>query len=93
MEAWKNKIMNSLEGMEDAQPPKDSLLAIKKKLADQRRNKSAKNPSQWMAVAAVMLLLVCANVFVLTNYFAYQETAEQVESTYTGLITDYNIYE
>ena len=46
-----------------------------------------------MAVAAVMLLLVCANVFVLNNYFAYQETAEQVESTYTGLITDYNIYE
>ena len=93
MEAWKNKIMNSLEGIEDAQPPKDSLLAIKKKLGDKKRRKLTIEPSQWMAVAAVMLLLVCANVFVLDNYFATQESTEQVESTYTGLITNYNIYE
>ncbi|WP_339926252.1 hypothetical protein [uncultured Cyclobacterium sp.] len=93
MEAWKNKIMDSLQGMEEVHPPKDSLLAIKKKLADQKRSKMAKNPRQWMAVAAVMLLLVCANVFVLNNYFTYQESTEQVESAYTGLITNYNIYD
>ncbi|GEO21470.1 hypothetical protein [Cyclobacterium qasimii] len=93
MEAWKNKIMNSLEGMEEVQPPKDGLLKIKEKIKDQKSKGVTKEPSQWMAVAAVIVMLLCANVFVVSDYFKYQDNTEEVSTPYSGMISDFNIYD
>jgi len=85
--------MNSLDGIEEARPPKDGLLKVKEKIDQQKSKNLTKQPSQWMAVAAVILLLFCANIFVVSDYFKYQENAEQVSTSYSGMISNFNIYE
>ncbi|MDO6437850.1 hypothetical protein Q4534_10545 [Cyclobacterium sp. 1_MG-2023] len=93
MEAWKNKILNSLEGVGEVRPPEGNLLKIKEKIRERKGKELQKQQSQWMPVAAVIVMLLCANVFVVSNYFEYQEDTEQVSGSYSEIISDFNIYE
>ncbi|GAB3007753.1 hypothetical protein GCM10027284_27410 [Cyclobacterium sediminis] len=93
MEAWKNKVVNSLEGMEEVRPPEGNLLKIKEKIKERKSKELQKQQSQWMPVAAVIVMLLCANVFVVSNYFEYQDDTEQVSNSYSEMISDFNIYE
>lgn len=93
MEAWKNKVLNSLEGVEEVRPPEGNLLKIKEKIRERKSKELQKQQSQWMPVAAVIVMLLCANVFVVSNYFEYQEDTEQVSDSYSEMISDFNIYE
>lgn len=93
MEAWKNKVLNSLEGVEEVRPPEGNLLKIKEKIRERKSKEIQKQQSQWMPVAAVIVMLLCANVFVVSNYFEYQDDTEQVSDSYSEMISDFNIYE
>ena len=93
MEAWKNKVLNSLEGVEEVRPPEGNLLKIKEKIRERKSKEIQKQQSQWMPVAAVIVMLLCANVFVVSNYFEYQDDTEQVSDSYSEIISDFNIYE
>lgn len=93
MEAWKNKVLNSLKEVEEIRPPEGNLLKIKEKIRERKSKEIQKQQSQWMPVAAVIVMLLCANVFVVSNYFEYQDDNEQVSDSYSEMISDFNIYE
>jgi type II secretory pathway component PulL len=93
MEAWKNKVLNSLKEVEEIRPPEGNLLKIKEKIRERKSKEIQKQQSQWMPVAAVIVMLLCANVFVVSNYFEYQDDTEQVSDSYSEMISDFNIYE
>ncbi|MBI0401510.1 hypothetical protein [Cyclobacterium marinum] len=93
MEAWKNKVLNSLDGVKEVRPPEGNLLKIKEKIKERKSKEIHKQQSQWMPVAAVIVMLLCANVFVVSNYFSYQNDTEQVSDSYSDMISDFNIYE
>ncbi|UXX79195.1 hypothetical protein N7E81_17720 [Reichenbachiella carrageenanivorans] len=92
MEEWKDKIMNSLDGMEKAQPPKDRLQKIQAAIAQQHHISVSPKGLSWMAVAAVILLVICSNVMVVTHYFDQTSNISAFE-TYVPLTANFNIYE
>ncbi len=86
MEDWKNKVINSLDGIERAEPRKDVFLKIQAKIHGQKSQSR-----QWIAIAATISMVVCANVYLLLNYNS--TTSPTVDKTeYQSLVTNYNIY-
>ena len=67
MEEWKNEIMNSLEGMEKAQPPASTFLKIQNKISNQHSIGQSKNRS-WLAVAAAISLIIITYVYFVSYY-------------------------
>lgn len=88
MEKWKDEIIDSLEGIQRAQPPTDAFLKIRKKINDEKATSS----KQWIAVAASVVLVLCANIFFISNY-STQSTTENQEDAYPSIVTNFNIYE
>ncbi|WP_339793113.1 hypothetical protein [uncultured Imperialibacter sp.] len=90
MEDWKDKIMNSLEGLDKAQPPANAFSKIQQKIHALPPKKKQRSDN-WMAVAAAIVLMVCSNIFFISSYVSSTETNSQLQS-YTDLISSYNIY-
>ncbi len=91
MEEWKDKVIGSLSGMERATPPADAFHKIQRRLTNRIRP-AAENQRQWLAVAAVILMVVSSNVLLLSNYFN-EEPQLSPTSEYSGMITSYNLYD
>ena len=87
MENWKNEILNSLEGLERANPPSDSLQKIQQKIQEQ--NEAFQR--QWMAVAAAVVITACIIIFFVLSYNSSDELTESTEP-YTELVSDYSLY-
>lgn len=87
MEIWKDKIMDSLDGLEKASPANDVFANIEQRIHTQK----TKYAREWVAVAAAVLVVVCTNgYFVLTND---SNTTQTVSATgYPEIVTDFNIY-
>ncbi|MBX2844141.1 MAG: hypothetical protein KTR26_20405 [Flammeovirgaceae bacterium] len=89
MEDWKYKIMNSLEGIEKAQPNEQSFYKIQTRIKASKRQ--VDYPKYWLAVAATIVLILCGNVVAITTF--YKSDAIVSDSPeYIELITDFNIY-
>ncbi len=91
MEEWKDKVMDSLTGLERAKPPVDGFQGIQRKLAHRSKNGDG-NRRQWMAVAAVILMVISSNVILVTNYLKSDQQSS-ITSEYPEMITSYNLYE
>ncbi len=87
MENWKNQILNSLEGLERANPPADVLQKIQQKIKEQNEA----NKRQWLAVAAAVIIVACANILLITNYDA-NHSYEEPQKDYSELVSDYSLY-
>lgn len=87
MDHWKNNILNSLEGIEKAQPPADQFQKIQRKIKEQEETYKR----QWLAVAAAVIIVACTNILLLTNYDTNSESAESTDS-YAELVSDYTLY-
>ena len=90
MEKWKDRIMNSLDGMEKVSPPADTFSQIQNRIA--AADNEASNSYNWLAIASVILLMICSNIFAV-NYYFNNNSIDYSESTTTELITDFNIYQ
>lgn len=90
MKNWIDKTMNSLEGMEKAQPSPDLFARIQKNLPQEAEMEAPKQ--SWLSIAAVILVVICSNAFFITNYYN-QDAAPQEVSSYDQIISDFNIYE
>ncbi|WP_420318545.1 hypothetical protein [Ekhidna sp.] len=86
-----NKAMESLEGIQRAKVPADGFEKIQQKLADQRKQQQQPAGS-WMKVAAVVALVVCSNVWAISNYLTSESTATE-DTNYPQLMTDFNLYD
>jgi len=84
------KAMNSLDGIQRAKAPVDGFAKIQQKLADQRKQQQP--AASWMKVAAVVALVVCSNVWAVSNYLAYESVTTE-DSSYPELMTDFNLYD
>lgn len=88
MEDWKDKIMSSLEGIERAKPNQEVLQKILAKVEDKKRNER----KQWIAVAATITLVLCANVYFVLSYNSSVADGS-TDGSYAGVLTNFNIYE
>ena len=61
-----DKVMNSLEGVERAAVPDHVFSNIKGSLTDQQETTNGSG-YQWLAVAAVIVLVVCSNLLMISN--------------------------
>ncbi len=80
--------MNSLEGMERAQPPEDTFLKIQQTIS----NRKVKDRKQWMSIAATIALIICTNIYVVSDYFNGSSTTSETTSSYTPVVSNFNIY-
>lgn len=87
MEKWKDKIMNSLEGMERAKPSQDVFKRIQ--VGIQTKKGEGK---QWIAIAATVSLMICANVYFLVEYDSKNPITEN-GGEYQSVVSNYNIYD
>lgn len=89
------EVMNSLEGIQKAKAPRDGFAKIQQKLANQRREQPtlSKPDYGWMKVAAVIALVVCSNVWAVSNYWGADRATSADASAYPQLVTDFNLYE
>ena len=90
MKNWIDNSMNSLEGMEKAQPSPDLFARIQKNLPKESGMETSKQ--SWLSIAAVILIIICSNAFFISNYYN-QDAAPQAVSSYDQIISDFNIYE
>jgi len=90
MEAWKNDIMNSLDGIQKAQPPSDTFSKIQRKIRHKPNNNET-NPTHWWAIAATISFVILCNVYIISTHSEQTPTADV--SNYPSLITDYNLYQ
>lgn len=91
MENWKDKIMNSLEGVEPVRPREGVFLKIEKTISEQTTDNSNER-RQRVAIAAAIALITCSNIFFISNYFNKRATTNTSE-IYPQVISNYNIYE
>lgn len=87
MEEWKDNILKSMDGADQAKPPSDSFSKIQSKLAQHQEETHSKG---WMAVAAAILLMISANVALINSYYSSNETSKT--NSDSELVSDYNIY-
>ncbi len=83
-----SEIMNSLEGIERAKAPKKVFPEILQEIENTKFVKH-NTTKRWLAVAAVISLVICSNVLVITDYF---NTPRPDNSDLQLLVTDFNIY-
>lgn len=85
MEAWKDEIMNSLDGIEKVQPSDNVFHEIQETI-----RKNTFNRRQWLAVAATVSLVLFANLYFILTY----STNENIEGgePYSAIVNNYNIY-
>lgn len=89
MEKWKDEIIDSLQGMERAKAPADTFLKIQEKINSEKTPKG----KQWMAVAASIVLVLCANVLFISNYTSSPIISENQTEAYLSIISNFNLYE
>lgn len=90
METWKDKIMDSLDGLEKASPANDVFANIQQRIHTQK----TKYAREWVAVAAAVLLVICTNgYFVLNTNVEGTTTATNQTDSYSGIVSNLNIYE
>ena len=92
MEDWTDKVIGSLSGLERAKPPVAGFGNIQRKLAARSLANNSDQGRQWMAIAAVILMIVSSNVVLLSNYLS-EEQQSYTTSEYPDMITSYNIYD
>ncbi len=91
-----NEVMNSLEGIQKAKAPHDGFAKIQQKLAEQRKQQTTirRQPQHgWMKMAAVISLVVCANIWAVTNYWQSDTMVSDNSGSYPQIVSDYNLYE
>ena len=76
-----DRVMNSLEGMEQAQVPDHVYSNIRRTLAEQQESVNSSG-YQWLAVAAVIALVICSNLFVISKH-VNAELPSEVQSDYS----------
>ncbi|MEP0985421.1 hypothetical protein [Ekhidna sp.] len=86
------KAMNSLDSIQRAKAPTYGFAKIQQKLADQRM-KQQQPAGSWMKVAAVVALVVCSNVWAVSNYLSSENVTTEDSSSYPQLMTDFNLYD
>ncbi|MEP1034782.1 hypothetical protein [Ekhidna sp.] len=85
--------MNSLDGIQGAKAPADGFAKIQQKLANHRMQKEQHPVGSWMKVAAVVALVICSNVWAVSNYWTSESVATEDSSSYPQLMTDFNLYD
>ncbi|MEO9870759.1 hypothetical protein [Ekhidna sp.] len=86
MEDWKDKMMNSLEGMKRVEPQEAVFQKIRRKIRMESLNKR-----QWLAVAATVTLVLSANLYFIITYRSSLSDVEK-QDAYSTIVSDYNIY-
>ena len=89
--------MGSIEGLERVKAPQDGFQKVQQKLTKQRqglRPSELQQPNHsWMKVAAVIALVVCSNIWVVTNYLKSDSQTLAESGVYSQVTTDFNLYE
>lgn len=88
-EKWIDDALSSLEDADRAKAPTDVFEDIEQQIAKQQLPKPK---YQWMAVAAIILLVVCSNVLLLDNYLQEEEISDYPDE-YPEVISNYTLYE
>ncbi|MEL6945433.1 MAG: hypothetical protein AAFO82_22500 [Bacteroidota bacterium] len=92
---WIESVLNSMEGMQKAQPKDDLFAKIKTQIVQPEARIISLRQRNWVAIAAVFLLLF--NVFAIRQYYnnpsADYEQLVQGEDSNQQLVYDYNFYE
>ncbi|TRX49027.1 hypothetical protein FNH22_27735 [Fulvivirga sp. M361] len=84
------EIMHSVGGMQRAKAPADAFSKIRQKLADPPKEQETSS-YRWLGVAAVILLVICSNVVIISNYYSNESWSQH--SDYLQLTSDFNLYE
>lgn len=89
------EIMNSLEGIQPVKAPPNGFVKIKQKLADQELQQPITQQSSygWVRVAAVIALVICSNLWAVTNYLSDEGTLITEPDSYPQLVSDFNMFE
>lgn len=90
------EVMNSLEGFQKPKVPQNGFRKIQQELADQRQQQpQIKQPSRygWIKVAAVIALVLCSNIWVVSEYLTSDEGAASEAGGYSQITNDFNLYE
>ena len=91
MEAWKDKVISSIGGIERATPPADTFKSIQRKLNNRSKHEE-QNQRLWLAIAAVILMVICSDVILLSDYLS-EESLASYSTEYSAMITSYNLYD
>ncbi len=90
-EKWIEKKLESINRMERAKAPDGAYSKIQQRISVQKSGTS-KSGFRWMAVAAVILIALCSNAIIVSNYLSSSEVVEpQNEDLY--VISDFSLYE
>jgi hypothetical protein len=90
-EQWKDEIIQSLNGMQQAKPPADLFSKIQANINKTNADIIPLAKIKWIAVAASILLL--ANVIGIKQYQTKQQSVELNQSTAeSSFISNYNLY-
>ncbi|MEL6537364.1 MAG: hypothetical protein AAFQ98_18225 [Bacteroidota bacterium] len=88
MSDWKDEILDSVHGMERAQPPAELYSQIQHRLHEEA---TPQKPATWWAVAATVTLLLVGNIVGITQY-QQRETTPTQDTGYPTMISDFNLY-
>lgn len=88
-ETWIDKSLNSMEDAERASAP-DGLFSriqdeIESPVYGTKRNRS------WVGIAAAILIVLCSNALIVTNYLDTSESDYNQEE-YPEMISDFTLY-
>jgi hypothetical protein len=86
-----DKVLASIEGIERAQAPAGVFEKIQKKIQNQQQKERKLNPSEWLAAAASIALIVAGNFIFISTYQTQDSDLPQTDA-YSQLISDFNIY-
>ncbi|MEQ9100079.1 MAG: hypothetical protein RIF40_13065 [Imperialibacter sp.] len=90
------EIMNSLEGIQRAKAPHDGFAKIQQKLAEQRKQQPLTKQqagNEWIKIAAVIALVVCSNIWAVSNYLGSNTSTSVETSGYPQIMSDFNLYD
>ncbi|MEM6737930.1 MAG: hypothetical protein AAF620_17865 [Bacteroidota bacterium] len=84
-----NDIMKSVEGISRAKAPTSAFAKLQERIAKQEIKKEPNK--YWMTVAAAIAMVICSNIYVVSNYLRADERPMDPNESYS-LISSFNIY-
>ncbi|GAA0877194.1 hypothetical protein GCM10009119_01620 [Algoriphagus jejuensis] len=91
------RVLDSLDGIQRAEAPKEGFSKIQQRLAGQRTLPLREESSGrgWLWIAASLALVLCSNIWVVSTQWTTETAPANVEtySEYPQLITDFNLYD
>lgn len=89
-EKWINDVLNSLQDADRPNAPQQTFEGIQQRIIDQGKQQTSNY--RWMGVAAMIVLVICSNVLLLSSYYQSEEVTDY-EEEYPEIISNYRLYE